>query len=194
MAMKSPRSDEQSWTCPPGSLTYIGNSMSPTLKAPEIIYFVPYGKMDVRPGDVVVFDNPLEGRSVTHRVISVTAEGIKTRGDNNNEIDPWILSKDDIDGQVIIARSDRRYRRIHGGWSGRLRVAFTRIIRYMGIIRKVAIANLNRRLFRLIKGRKPALRKVSRGTYGTPPALAKNGHRETVEVPAKEEQERNAPR
>ena len=36
------------------------------------------------PGDAVIFDNPLEGYSVTHRVVSVTPGGIKTRGDNNS--------------------------------------------------------------------------------------------------------------
>ena len=73
---------------PTGSLVYVGSSMYPTFKAPEIIYYVPYADRAVLPGDVVIFDNPLEGNSVTHRVVSVTPGGIKTRGDNNSRPTP----------------------------------------------------------------------------------------------------------
>ena len=101
-----------------GSLVYVGSSMYPTLKAPEIIYFDRYADRDVRPGDIVVFNDPATGASVTHRVISVTPDGIRTRGDNNNRVDPRILKKEDLAGRVVFARRDRRYRHMRGGLYG----------------------------------------------------------------------------
>ena len=100
------------------SLVYVGSSMYPTFRAPEIVYFEPYGNRSVRRGDVVVFNDPARGSSIIHRVISVTPAGIKTRGDNNDRPDSWTLRKADLDGRVAFARRDKRYRCIRGGLYG----------------------------------------------------------------------------
>lgn len=126
------------WNGPEDCLVYVGNSMAPTFEAPEIIYFVPYGNREVRPGDVVVFDNPAEQKSVTHRVVAVTASGIRTKGDNNDETDWWTLQKEDITGQVVMARRGRRYRRIYGGRKGELYLRLARVRRRA----KLAVINL----------------------------------------------------
>ena len=128
--MIPPDAKAPEWSIHPGSLVYVGNSMYPTFKAPEMIYFITYGDKSVRQGDVIVFDSPVESKSITHRVISVTSEGIRTRGDNNRHDDEWTLQSENITGQVILARRGKEYRRISGGRRGELDVAMIRISRF----------------------------------------------------------------
>jgi signal peptidase I len=106
------------WRTPPGSMVYVGESMYPTFKAPEIIYFEPYGTREVRRGDVIIFDNPCVPISVTHRVIAAGPGGIRTRGDNNLSPDPWTLTREDLTGRVVFSRRDRRCRRVLNGMPG----------------------------------------------------------------------------
>ena len=113
-----PGKERGQWSAPPGSLVYVGNSMHPTFKAPEIIYIEPYGDRKVQRGDVVVFNQPGTAKSITHRVIAVSLAGILTRGDNNLTPDPWTLTKAGLTGRVVFARRDRRYRRVLNGLPG----------------------------------------------------------------------------
>jgi len=76
--------------------------MNPTLKAPDLLQVVPYQGKEIHRGDVIVFRPPGSKGMVVHRVISVDAQGVRTRGDKNSELDLWIL--------VLIASWD--------GWSG----------------------------------------------------------------------------
>jgi hypothetical protein len=60
----------------PGALffaAYVGPSMNPTLRAPEIMEIVPYGDRPVRVGDVVFFLPPGSDQPVVHRAIRATA-------------------------------------------------------------------------------------------------------------------------
>jgi signal peptidase len=102
------------------SIIYTGPSMNPTLKAGDKLYVTPYDGQKIRPGDVIVFLSPESGRKVTHRIISADSHGIRTRGDNNSKIDPWILSPDKILGRVGYAKKINRWRRICGGEIGQL--------------------------------------------------------------------------
>lgn len=56
---------------------------------------------DLRPGDVITYRPPpsaeVEGM-VTHRIVEIGPEGIRTQGDANPEPDPWLL---DPDGPVV---------------------------------------------------------------------------------------------
>ncbi len=99
---------------------YRGASMHPTLKAPDTLQVVPYRRGKIQRGDVIVFSPPGRGHMVIHRVVSVTAKGIRTRGDNNSDIDPWNLSPDSIVGHVVRAQWGNRRRSIYGGLRGRL--------------------------------------------------------------------------
>ena len=66
---------------------YVGPSMNPTLREPEIMEIVPCGSRPLRVGDVVFFLPPGSDRPVVHRVVRVTPAGISTRGDNNSRED-----------------------------------------------------------------------------------------------------------
>lgn len=99
---------------------YTGPSMNPSLKAGDGLRIIPYEDRKVCVGDVVVFHPPGGGRDVVHRVVSVDSEGVRTRGDNNSQIDPWLLQPRDIIGQVVSARRGNNRVTIHGGTWGRV--------------------------------------------------------------------------
>ena len=97
---------------------YNGPSMNPTLKAGDGLRVVPYENTPIRVGDVIVFHTPERQRHVTHRVISVGSRGVRTRGDNNNKTDSWILRPDEIKGRVVSACRGAESIPIRGGRRG----------------------------------------------------------------------------
>jgi hypothetical protein len=106
----------------PGALffaAYVGPSMNPTLRAPEIMEIVPYGERPVRVGDVVFFLPPGSDQPVVHRAIRATSAGISTRGDNNAQADAYLVPRERIQGQVVAARRGQQRRPIAGGAKGR---------------------------------------------------------------------------
>jgi signal peptidase len=110
-------------------VVYTGPSMSPTLKPGDRLQVVPDAGRKVRRGDVIVFSYPKDGPQITHRVMAVDSSGIRTRGDNNTDIDPWLLSPDDILGRVDYAQRGNRKRRVFGGPAGELVALSRRTIR-----------------------------------------------------------------
>lgn len=94
-----------------------GVSMQPALKPGDLIEIASVAS--VRPGDVIVFWPPGTEDRVVHRAIRVDCLGIRTRGDNSLEPDPWVLREQDILGRVARVRgSARTPRRVLGGRSG----------------------------------------------------------------------------
>jgi hypothetical protein len=108
---------------PPGSVffaSYVGPSMNPTLREPEIMEIMPYGSTPLRVGDVVFFLPPETDHLVVHRIIRVTPAGISTLGDNNTQEDTLLLQPKSIKGQVVAAWRGQKRRKIEGGYQGRL--------------------------------------------------------------------------
>lgn len=110
---------------------YIGPSMNPTLKAPDILEVTPYNGKPIKVGDVLTFPHPDGSKNITHRAIYVGPDGIKTRGDNNSNIDPWLLKPEDITGRVDWASRGKWKRFIHGGLRGRIFEAYVRSKRFI---------------------------------------------------------------
>ena len=118
---KSPYPDDQDAIDGTGTIiNYTGPSMNPTLRAGDGMTVIPYGDSKIRAGDVVVFSSPEQDHYIVHRVLSVDSRGIRTIGDNNNNIDPWILAPGDIMGRVVSARRRDKDIIIHGGARGKL--------------------------------------------------------------------------
>ncbi len=115
-------------------LNYTGPSMNPTLRVGDGMTVIPYGNSRIRIGDVVVFRSPEQDHNVVHRVISVDSQGVRTIGDNNNRVDPWVLSSDDIIGRVVSARRKNRDVIIHGGTRGRLLLPALQTIRRIKLV------------------------------------------------------------
>jgi hypothetical protein len=80
----------------------------------------PYDGRPVQAGDVIYFEPPEGEREIVHRVVCVTPDGIRTRGDNNPTDDPYCLQTAHIIGQVVRAQRGSRKRRIAGGRRGTL--------------------------------------------------------------------------
>jgi hypothetical protein len=81
---------------------------------------LPYGGAPVRPGDVIYFQAQGGSHAVVHRVMAVTPEGLRTRGDNNPADDVELLPLGEVKGRVVAARDGRGMRTIAGGWRGQL--------------------------------------------------------------------------
>jgi hypothetical protein len=94
--------------------------MNPTLKAGDKLRVIPYNGKKIRRGDVIVFLPPGSSQKITHRVISVDSQGIRTRGDNNSHVDASILSPDNILGRVVYAQRRNIKWKVFGGSMGRL--------------------------------------------------------------------------
>jgi signal peptidase I len=99
---------------------YNGSSMHPTFKPCDILYVVPYQSRKIRCGDVVVFADPDNGKHITHRVISVDDGKIRTIGDNNKDIDKYLLNPENIIGRVDFVQRKEKRLPIYGGFWGRL--------------------------------------------------------------------------
>lgn len=117
----------------PVTLTYTGPSMNPILKPGDGLRVLPYGDRKIRVGDVVVIRSPDREEYVVHRVASVGLQGIRTQGDNNSSVDPWVLGPEDIIGRVDRAERKNRTRKISGGSPGRIYVSGVRAFKQMDL-------------------------------------------------------------
>jgi signal peptidase I len=66
-----------------------GTSMLPTLEGGDLVVIQGAAISDVHVGDIIVYGPPcsLTGSSVIHRVVSINAQGLVTKGDNNPSTD-----------------------------------------------------------------------------------------------------------
>jgi len=110
------------------SMNYIGSSMSPILKAGDILEIVSYKGQEIRAGDVIVFIPPGGEYKVIHRIAVMDPQGIRTRGDNCTDVDPWILNREQVLGRVICARRRNKRLRVFGGIIGSLFATLIRVI------------------------------------------------------------------
>lgn len=55
---------------------------------------------ELRVGDLVTFRVPDSGSVYTHRLHAVSAEGMRTKGDVNAAVDPWVIHDQDVVGKV----------------------------------------------------------------------------------------------
>ena len=89
--------------------------MNPTIGERDLLEIAPYDKRTIRVGDVILFQPPEGGQPVVHRVVDILPKGIRTCGDNNTHIDPYLLQSTDIIGQVVAAWRGQKRRKIVGG-------------------------------------------------------------------------------
>lgn len=103
------------------TVIYYGTSMHPTFRHPDLLHVVPYGEGELpAAGDVVVFLPPGEEKLLSHRVISVMAGAVRTRGDNNLHDDRWLLTPAHIRGRVVSFERAGRTRALPRGTAARL--------------------------------------------------------------------------
>lgn len=84
-----------------------GDSMYPNYCSGDVLYTRRFTTGDVQVGQVVGISNPRRpGETVVHRISRVyVSRGetyIQTKGDNNEYEDPWVLSAEDIEYEVLV--------------------------------------------------------------------------------------------
>lgn len=89
---------------------YVGPSMNPTLREPEIMEIMPYKNRPLRVGDVAFFLPPESVQPVVHRIIRLTPAGISTLLSG-----PVSLEVDRLDIAIFIAAASRRLSRSRPG-------------------------------------------------------------------------------
>ncbi len=76
-------------------------SMSPVYVPGDLVIDAPAPNR-VRPGEVITFrHSALATDVVTHRVVTVTRQGIHTKGDANRSVDAWTIRPGQVRGRVI---------------------------------------------------------------------------------------------
>lgn len=75
-------------------------SMEPTLreKGVAIVKKATYDEVDV--DDIIMYQ--VEDKTITHRIISKDAEGIRTKGDNNDVQDAYTLTDENVRAKVVL--------------------------------------------------------------------------------------------
>ena len=78
----------------------LSGSMEPTIKTGSLCFINKHAKYEkIKEKDIIAFK--MEGTLVTHRVYSVTDEGFETKGDNNDDKDGSLVTKDSFVGKNI---------------------------------------------------------------------------------------------
>jgi len=120
-------SEPERLTTGEGYCAYVGTSMNPTLSQEDILEVEPADPLMV--GDVVLFSS--DHRLVVHRVVRLGQDGIKTRGDNSDVVDPCLLMPQEIIGRVVGAWRGNRHRSIARGRAGQLFASYVRLRRLL---------------------------------------------------------------
>ena len=75
------------------------NSMKPTFERGDIVLMQSLNK-EPEEGDIILFNQKRYLVPITHRVVSVTPDGVRTKGDATNP-DPWVVPKENIQSKAV---------------------------------------------------------------------------------------------
>jgi signal peptidase len=81
----------------------ISGSMEPKLGMGSVAVTRPVKALEIQPGDIITFHSPLNGKLTSHRVVALvqsTPLSFKTKGDANEDIDPFIVPIANVVGKV----------------------------------------------------------------------------------------------
>ena len=81
------------------SYTVLSGSMEPEFYPGDLVISLHKNRANIKEGDIITFRDNDE--IVTHRIIDKTQEGYITKGDNNNAVDSFAVSNDNIIGKVL---------------------------------------------------------------------------------------------
>jgi len=75
-------------------------SMSPALERGDLVLMQRIYTEPVE-GDIIMLQREEYRLPVTHRVVSVTEEGVRTKGDARSRVDPWIIPEEEINAKTV---------------------------------------------------------------------------------------------
>ena len=76
-------------------------SMRPTFDANALLVTETVAIGSVRTGDIIVRSDGLDGRLIVHRVVRISASGVVTRGDANEDEDAGYVDDSNLKGRVV---------------------------------------------------------------------------------------------
>lgn len=109
----------------PSEIICSGPSMRPTLLPGDKIEVEKVAFDELRPGDIIVYNNPGNIRlNIIHRITGYDADGLITRGDNNSRTDPYRVRTEHRPLKVVAIERGARHMAIakHGMLLHRLRL------------------------------------------------------------------------
>jgi len=82
-------------------LPVLSGSMEPTIPVGGVVLIKEIGSSSLQVGDIICF-KLAEGQPwVTHRIVNITDEGFITKGDANNDVDRWVVKRENVVGEVL---------------------------------------------------------------------------------------------
>lgn len=76
-------------------------SMQPTIPVGSAVIVKSIEARRLKEGDIICFKSFQEQRSITHRIVRITQTGFITKGDANEEPDPFIIHERNVIGKVV---------------------------------------------------------------------------------------------
>ena len=83
----------------------LSGSMSPSLNTGDLVLVTEAPPIDLKEGDVIVFDSPLGTGLVCHRIVAVGQGSditFQTKGDSNEDPDPFLVPSASVMGKVQV--------------------------------------------------------------------------------------------
>ena len=81
-------------------LVVLSGSMSPTINMGDLVIVTPTDSQDIKVNDIIAFKDTDKKFPTTHRVIEITDQGFKTKGDANEDPDSRIVKPNEVIGKV----------------------------------------------------------------------------------------------
>lgn len=78
--------------------------MEPTIMTDNFVVYKSTSLKDTKVGDIIAFEKEFDGHNflIVHRVYEITENGIRTKGDNCDLPDEWVVSDGELVGKIII--------------------------------------------------------------------------------------------
>ncbi|MBA7618288.1 hypothetical protein ES703_25609 [subsurface metagenome] len=85
----------------PGLAIVYSASMAPAMPAGSLAITEPVDPTTIEVGDIIAFNPPWdEDVTVSHRVVEILSTGFVTKGDANEDPDPFVIPEENVIGQV----------------------------------------------------------------------------------------------
>lgn len=94
-----------------GGISYASGIRQFTVRTPSMAEYAPVGTVvlskpanfdNIKKGDTILFKPPASGETYFHRVVQITPQGLKTKGDLNGTVDPWTITKTNFVGKELL--------------------------------------------------------------------------------------------
>lgn len=87
------------------SYVIVSGSMEPTILTGSLSFITPIKESsDLQKNSIIAFKSPNSPKDVViHRIYSITNEEIKTKGDNNDSVDNWLVYEPMVIGKYIFS-------------------------------------------------------------------------------------------